>query len=461
MASLAPIAAALLVAAVLALAGRVLGGALATPYDSPLYRLVLYTLAGWLGLHLVLMALTLAGIAWSPVAILCGLGGIAAVAHFAWRLPAAQVERPPRPAAFGWGDGLAAAALAIYTGWALSLVITISDFVFHWGIKGRRFFLAGGVDYPYLRWDWNWVLHPDYPNLLPETYASTALAAGRFDERAMMLWSAIAFALLLAAARESLWRAGADRLLAQVALAALACTLAADAIGGHAAGGADWLIAMALVAAMPPMLSAPCRRGAAQIGVIAAFAASSKVEGVPLAAGLIAVYALRLGLAGRRGAPADDPGPRQGLDLRGTLALALPAVAAVVPWAVEVRHHHLFQLYNSGRFEISRAPRILAALAAAPLWQWHGLQYGLLALPLLALDRRLRAIAAVAMLQLLFYLYVFFSVRIDFVTLIDLSIDRLVMHLLPAALLGAAIALRLPGATPASPRTPDQPPAGA
>jgi hypothetical protein len=452
LAALLPIAAAMLVAAALALGGRVLGGALAAPRDSPLYRLALYALAGWLGLHLLLTALTLAGISWSPAAV---LGGFALLVLLAWKLLSAPLELAAQPAGAGWGDGAAIAALAIYFVWALSLGITISDFVFHWGIKGHRFFLARGVDYPYLSWAWNWALHPDYPNLLPETYATTALAAGHFDERAMMLWSVIAFALLLAAARESLCRAGAERLLAQAALAALACTLAAYAVGGHAAGGADWLIALAMVAAMPAMISPADRRGAAQIGVIAAFAASSKAEGVPLAASLTAVYALRLWQAGRRGTadPAHDSAPReapaasrgQGLDWRSLLALALPVAAAVVPWLVEVRHHHLFQAYNSGQFQISRAPRILAALAA-PLRPWHGFQYGLLALPLLTLDRRLRAIAAVALLQLLFYLYIFFSVRLDPVQLIELSWDRLVMHLLPVALLGAAIALGLPGA---------------
>jgi hypothetical protein len=468
MAAIAPLAAALLAAAALTLGGRVLGGALAAPGDSALYRLVLYTLAGWLGLHLALTALTLAGIPWSPLAV---LGALAALALLARLLLAAPAERPPRGPGCGWGDGLALAVLAIYAAWALSLQIAISDFVFHWGIKGHRFFLARGLDYPYLGWAWNWVLHPDYPNLLPETYASTALAAGRFDERAMMLWSVIAFALLLAAARESLLRAGANRWLAQGALAALACTLGAYGIGGQTAGGADWLIALALAAAMPPMLSPPGRRGAAQIGVIAAFAAAAKIEGVALAAGLTGVYALRLWRAGRFSSLAAGPGEAagdgsrregrglagQGLDWRCLLALALPLAAAVAPWFAAVRQHHLFQEFNSGPFEISRAPQIFAALAA-PLWAWHGFQYGLLALPLLALDRRLRPIVAVALLQLLFYLYVYFSVRIDPVQLIDLSWARLVLHLLPVALLGAAIELRrLPGAAAAA----DGPPATA
>jgi hypothetical protein len=72
---------------------------------------------------------------------------------------------------------------------------------------------------------------------------------------------------------------------------------------------------------------------------------------------------------------------------------------------------------------------------------WHGFAYGLALLPLLALDRRLRPAVAVIGIQLLFYLYVYLSVRIDAVMLVQASFQRLVLHLLPAVLTGAAIAL--------------------
>jgi len=252
-----------------------------------------------------------------------------------------------------------------------------------------------------------------------------------------------------------------ERFQAQCALAALACTLAAYTLAGTAAGGADWWMALALVAAMPPLLAPPDRRGAAQIGIVAAFAASSKAEGVPLAAFLAAAYALRLWRAGRSsaaaGAAAEDARPRPALDPRAVLALGLPAALLVVPWLAEIRLHHLFQDFNAGPLQLSRAPRILAALATSNPPEWHRFQYCLLALPLLALDRRLRAIAAVALLQLLFYLYVFFSVRVDPLVLIALSWPRLILHLLPVALLGAAIAPQ----RPAAPSTPSIPSAGA
>jgi len=397
---------------------------------------VLYTLAGWVGLHLLLTALGLAGLAWRLPVVAAALAGAAALA---WRWLPAPADRTRLPSDLGWGERLAVAALAVFAACALSLWITTPDFVYHWGLKGHRFYLAGGVDYGYLGAHWNWVVHPDYPNLLPELFAVTSLAAGRFDEPAMMLWSVAAFALLLAALREALRRAGTSRFAAQAALAGVAMAMAAYGIGGLSAGGADWLIALALAAALPPMLSPVDRRGAAQVGLAAAFAAASKVEGVPLAASLAAVYAARAWAA--RAGPGREAARVRELGARGALALTLPAAAVTLPWLGEVWHHHLFLDFNSGPLAPERVPRVLAAMAGSMDQWWSGFAYGLLLLPLLFLDRRLRALAAVVSLQLLFYLYVYLSVRIEAVTLVKSSFPRLVLHLLPAVLTAAVVAL--------------------
>ncbi len=425
-------------AAALALAGSRCGGVLAGPRDGALYRLVLYSLAGWVGLHLLLTALGLVRLPWRLPVVLAAL---AAAAALAWRWLPAPADRTRLPSDLGWGEWLAAAALAVFTVCALSSWITNPDFVYHWGLKGNRFYVAGGVDYGYLGARWNWVVHPDYPNLLPELFAVTALAAGRFDEPAMMLWSAAAFALLLAALREAPRRTGTSRFAAQAALAGGALATAAYGIAGMSAGGADWLIALALAAALPPLLSPVDRHGAAQIGLAAALAAAAKVEGVPLAAALAAVY-------GARAWAARAPTRRvsRGFGLRAVLALTLPAAAVTLPWLAEVWRHHLFLDYNSGPLTPERLPRVLAAIAASMDQGWSGFAYGLLLLPLLFLDRRLRAFAAVVSLQLLFYLYVFLSVRIDPEPLVRSTVPRLVLHLLPAVLTAAVIALDGPAA---------------
>ena len=428
-----PLLAAAAVAAALTFAGSRFRGVLAGPRDSALYRLVVYALGGQLALHLLLTGLGLAGVAWRLPAVAAAL---AAAAALAWRWLPAPADRTRLPSDLGWGEGLALGACLLFTAFALSLWIAIPDFVYHWGLKGHRFYLAGGVDYRYLAAPWNWVVHPDYPNLLPELYAVTAMAAGRFDEPAMMLWSAFCFALLLAAVREALRRTAAGGLVTQAALAGIAMALAAYGIGNQSAGGADWLIALALAAALPPLLSPVDRRGAAQIGVIAAFAAAAKVEGVALAAILIGIYAAR--------APWRRFKAEPGEAWRIAATLGLPAAAVILPWLGAVWRYHLFGAYNSGPLAPERAGRVLAAMLDSLQGSWWGFGYGLALLPLLALDRRLRAVAAALLLQLLFYLYVYLSVRFDPVPLVAASFPRLVMHLLPAALTGAAIALERP-----------------
>jgi hypothetical protein len=444
------------VAAALALLGARWSSAIAGDGDGALQRLVLASMAGWLTLHLLLTALELCGIRWTLPAILATAAVLAVAAR---RLPAPAplpgmaARRRRLPSDYGWGDGLALAALLVYTACALSLWITIPDFVYHWGIKGERYFLAGGVDYAFLASPANWVLHPDYPNLLPELFAVSALVARRWSEPAMMLWSPICLALLLAAAREALRRAGVSRFMGQAALATLAMALAAYGIGAPSAGGADWLIVLALGAALPPLLAPPDARGAAQVGLIAAVAAAAKIEGVALAGALLGVYAVRLLAAAR----ASGPAPPRAAALRTVLALGLPSAAVVLPWLALVRHYHLFLPFNAGPLVPARLPQVLAQLGETlPAPPWHGFAYALALVPLLGLDRRLRAVVAVVCLQALFYLYVFLSVRIDPLVLIQASLSRLVMHLLPAVLVGIAIALErgqppqaLPGGSPA------------
>ena len=144
----------------------------------------------------------------------------------------------------------------------------------------------------------------------------------------MMLEAGAFFALLLAAAREGLRQGGADRFIRQAGLALIALAIGAFGIGYMTAGGADWLLALALTAAVPPLLRPADRVGDFQIGVIAAFAAASKMEGVPLAAFLVLVQWARhvLGDRAPAGAPGGDPrgAPRRPAGRGGGPPLAGP-----------------------------------------------------------------------------------------------------------------------------------------
>ncbi len=420
-----PLTIALAVLVLLALLGSRLAAGLAAPGDGALYRATLYFLGGAVVLHLLLTLLDAVHVPWHPLLlVVLGIALYLLGRRFLPRGP----ERTGGRTGLGWGEGIALFVLAAFTLLALSGWVTFPDFVFHWGIKGRRFFAARGTDYAYLARPWNWVIHPDYPNLLPELYAVTALLTGRFELPAMMLEASAFFALLLAAAREGLrqgCQGGASRFARQAGVALIACAAGAYGIGGLIVGGADWLIALALAAAVPPLLRPPDRAGDFQIGVIAAFAAASKMEGVPLAAFLVLVQWGRRAWGERR--------PAVGAALRA----GLPVAAVTLPWLYRVVHLHLFQAFNSGPFTPSRGPAILAAsLEALRSPAWHGLLWAMFLPPLLLLHRRSRPFAIVATLELLFYFYTYFSSSsaIEPRIFILSNFSRLGFQLIPASL---------------------------
>jgi hypothetical protein len=429
--SLWALVAAVLLFVLLGLLGSRFAGVLVSPADGVLYRGVLYILAGTVLLHLVLTLLDLVEIPWSLL-LLAGIGLLIAIAAHRF-LPRSSGARLPME--LGWGDGLALFALAVFTVFALTGWIAMPDFLYHWGFKGHRFYLAHGVDYPFLTRSWNWMTHPDYPNLVPETFAVTAMLARSFDLPALMLQTAVLFALLLAAVREGLRQGGADRFTQQAGLALVALITAAFGIGYIMAGAADWNLSLALAAALPPLLRPPGRTGGLQIGdfqigLIAAFATASKVEGVPLAAFLVAVQILRRIPTERR------------FDLGGALRTGLLPAMVILPWLIRTVHLHLFQAFNSGAFDLARAGVIFRAVAEV-LWvpAWHGLLPAMFLAPLLLLSRRTRAFAAVAFLELLFYFYVYFTSDVkDFRYYVFSNFPRLGFQLIPACLAAALVA---------------------
>lgn len=415
----------LALAAALVLLGSRFSGALVHPGDGAPHRQVLHAMAGALLLHLLLTALDALGVPWHPL-LLAGL--LVLLFLLAHRFRPRPADPARLPSDLGWGDGLALFALLVFTCTAWTLWTMTPDFVYHWGLKGVRFFLHRGVDYAWLARPWNWAVHPDYPHLLPELEAVSALFAGRFEPRAQMLWSSLFFLLILAAAREGL-RSAEDRWIAQAALAIVGLLSAMFGMGHLMAGAADWMIAGAFLAALPALLRPPDRAGDWQIGLAAGFAAASKIEGAPFALILAGTQLLRRLLAEKR------------LDLPAAWRLGLPAAAVGLPWLLRVFHHRLFLGSNSGPFDPARAEVILPALAEAladPAW--HGLSLLVLLGPALLLVRRTRAVAAVATLQLLFYLYVYFTAPVDTEYYVLTSFSRLAFHLIPALVVAGGVA---------------------
>lgn len=401
-------------------------------------------MAGLLAFYAVLALLQLAGIPWTRWTLLAALALLVLPMVLPQRAASGESRGPAL--AFGWGDAIALAAIVAFALVALTLWATTPDFVYHWGLKSERFALARAIDFRFLARPWNGGpgIHPDYPNLLPSLYAATALLAGRFDAHALMLWSAVWLAALLLALRAALAAAGVERWTAQAALAAVAAATVAYGLGNLLAGGADWMIALALAAAAPTLLGAGGEGADLQIGVAAAFAAASKIEGVPLAAILVGVH-----LASRA---ARERWRTARPFARPLLASALPPAAAIVPWTVETARHGLWQAGNSGAFDWSRRAEVWRGwrevASSSPL---HGLPWALALLPLVWLSRRTRPLAAVLTAQALVYLWAYLASPIDPWLYVLSNGSRLAFQLLPATLVGAVIATEPRGRAAASP----------
>lgn len=411
-------------------------------------RAVTCLLAGMVFLGLLLTALTWCGIPWHPAGLLLGLclGALLArrLARRGWPDGVPFPAEPRWPADLGWGDGAALLGLLVFTRLATAMWITTPDFVYHWGIKAERYFLARGIDWEFLGRSWNEVVQPHYPHLLPSLWAATALLAGRFHGPSLMLWSVLFLALTVLAGREAWEAAGVGRAARQAGLAFLGLALAACGMGYLFAGGADLMVGLALAAGLPPLLGSTGwgPRTGLRLGVVAAFSAAAKAEGLPLAGFLVGAFLLGAWLHGGR----------SWRERWQTAAAAvLPPALVVLPWLAGVHRFDLFEPAHHGPFDWSRAASILPAMVEAA-WtpELHGLPWLVLLLPLLAVwpgrragQVRLFTLASTA--QLLFYFYAYFTSTREPRLYVLSSFARLLYHLLPAAVIAAvAVAAQTP-----------------
>lgn len=401
--------------------GRLLVGELSS---APALATAVHWMAGSVAWHLGLQALDLAGVAWSQVLL-----AVAALLLLALRVAAAPSRR-----VLDWRPWALALPFGALFGWgAVTLRATSSDFVYHWGIKGKRFAEVRGIDWDYLRLPENGFAHPDYPMLVSEQFASLAILAGSWDDRAQLLWSLTAFALLVHCVFGLLLRAFTQSWVGVAAGCGLAGSLTAFCLGYFQAGSADLHIALPLLVGAG--LLAAARRDPERlaqelmpaVGAVAAFAASSKVEGIPFAFGALGLcWWLR-----RRSTPT-----------RAFVLAALPTLLAVLPWWLLASHYELFQPTNLGTPNPFRWPivqgEILRQLSVA---EWFGLPWLLVLSPLLLLSRRSRAFGLVAGAQLALFLYVYVAAPVDPVFWIESSFPRALLQILPTAVVGLALAL--------------------
>lgn len=413
-----------------------LGAALRTSWigrtssEWPTSDFVVDGLAGAVVLHLYLNLLALLGIRWNFALLIVPMGIGSAL------LLAPLVSRPVRIFAWvrslGWGDLVAVLAVLVVAGFAVKLSIVSSDFIYHWGAKGQRFYVARTIDYEYLSRPWNWPINPNYPTLLPEIYATTAVITGRFLMPAAMVWTAVWFGLLLVAAR-SLLRRPEDSHVQQMALGTLATVLGTLIISMRLGGGADLLIALALLAALPLYPQRDTKLADWAIGICAAFAAASKLEGIVLGGLLVSA---RVGWHIYK----------HSLDWRATSRISLLPLIVVTHWGAEclrygLKSAHAFSFHE---LDIGHASTVVTAL-----WQSLGAErtYGLcflvLLFPILLWAQRTRFAGFVILAQFSIYTAFYFGVpnpaRYSLA-----SFPRLVLHLLPAVIAGLTLLIPHP-----------------
>ena len=147
-----------------------------------------FVTVGIVAVALLMMGVAYCGMRWSVVGVvLVGvvLGGVAA-----GRVPA------DRPA----GSRRSEVAIAIFAILLVAWIViggaaTSFDALLFWGAKGQQFGVARTIDVGFLRAPEHYLMHPDYPPLVPLLYACTMIGSDRLNWFVVILSSPLFLAL--------------------------------------------------------------------------------------------------------------------------------------------------------------------------------------------------------------------------------------------------------------------------
>lgn len=356
---------------------------------------------------LLLFAFSMCGIPWSRMVLLIGLAVITLIVLIAAK--GAKIYIPPLT---WWNliDLFTIALIAGYTRLALAAPPIENDYLLIWGVKGKEFFLARGIDWSWLEAPINITAHTDYPLLVPLVFDAHALIAGTWPDRWLGIVN-VCFGIatllvvrgLIADDLVQPWRAIATAILMPLVFSPYI---------GIAEGP---LIAYALAGLLH------IRRGATLRGaVFLGLAAFTKNEGLAL----IVAVAIALVLARR---------------FRELLQL-LPAIAIPLPWlALRSMHELTNDLMVQGIFarlveHVLHPQPILSAMARHPvgnLFFWGGIVVACaLGWRRLLSAERFLTIAVIA--QLLFLLGAYFISPREIEWHVQWSFERVIRQVMPA-----------------------------
>ncbi len=278
-------------------------------------------LLGLAGPAILLLALSLLGVRWSP-ALLIGTSLGLAIAC----LVASARRKDGYPGMSNPPSVSPGTALSIVTDLVTLLVVVgylrfawvasgaENDFIGIWGVKAWTFLESGGIDWGFLQAPGNAPSHPDYPLLLPAIFSWVALVAGGWNEQLVgLVHPALGLGVLLVV-RHALRRESGSPVMASLATLALAPAALSPWIGL----GEGPMIAFGTAGLLLARESLEEGNGAgAPAAVFLGLAASTKNEGLTLLAAAAVCFAIFS--SGRR--------------WRGLLGL-WPAAAIAVPWVI-------------------------------------------------------------------------------------------------------------------------------
>jgi hypothetical protein len=325
-------------------------------------------LSGAIGAVIVcwLMVLeTLASISWN----LWVLGGLGALCAGALRILVRNEEdgvrmspkevgsfAPPqssptltRVASLATACAIAAVGLCTLAGKTAS-----PDLLFHWGPKAQQFASARAIDAGYLKSPFLDYMRPDYPPLVPTTYAWATMMSGNFSWDAAVWLFPILLALtginiggLMALRLGSFHRACARALMV-----AVIAVIGIASIFGGIAEMPLLFFELSAVALLVFGRGAPCELLA---GLCLAGAAATKVEGTVVAFSAVLACTLL--------------GARRGERSRVLLRTGLPPTIILATWLLFGNRANLFHSYSGygPLLEIhwARLPGVVAGIARA------------------------------------------------------------------------------------------------
>jgi hypothetical protein len=308
-------------------------------------QLALSFAAGLMITGTLMFVWSLIGIPWTRVSLGIPLAACAALG--VWKKGEGRGK--------GW-IGIAIFVLLTAYG-AMTARETCADLMYFWGPKGEKFYRAEKIDVEMLKFPHYYLMHPDYPPLLPEIYAWGSLVGHRFSQ-----WGALALTPLFLLATVLAFRGIAARKIGEEPAGRYAVLLAGVLAYGFAAG-------MVAGAGDPPLLLFEVIALAAltfsddwplaALGIAGAM--FLKVEGTAFAAVLLACYVL-------------------------TRRAILPAIKAAAPgilllgiWIAFARHHGFLDAYGK-----SKSTLHLHLIGKVTQWTARQASYGAFYLPWLA-----------------------------------------------------------------------------